>query len=309
MITIFNVFKGYTQDKTISWINENAHPLAVDTVVSVKDLSFLSSELQGNTVVGLGEASHGTREFYNQKKRIIEYLITNLKYKHLSFELPGTFVEPINHYVLDGKGDLKELVRKLYLYGTEEVCQVFQLIRSYNEQQSFENKVSLSGLDREEYAGNPLTRDKFMAENIIAEYKKSKNKTIIWSHNVHLAKDSAARHYEGLGFYIGKEFGESFYVLGFDTFKGAVNVIDGQEFIRHGFVGEQGSFSDIFAHVKFTDFFISFRKTPNPFSGIKNNITNIYSNWTEKRVLPVSLGNDFDAIIFIRESNPSVKLK
>ncbi|PZQ85503.1 MAG: hypothetical protein DI548_08585, partial [Flavobacterium johnsoniae] len=46
---------AYSQNKDLEWINVNAIPLG-----SVKNFSFLDSELNNNTIIGLGEASHGT---------------------------------------------------------------------------------------------------------------------------------------------------------------------------------------------------------------------------------------------------------
>jgi hypothetical protein len=76
----------------------------------------------------------------------------------------------------------------------------------------------------------------------------------------------------------------------------------------HFFEAKQNTYSSIFAKSRNERFFISFKSKPNPFIGIENDITNIYSNWTETRALPIKPGFDFDGLVFIRNTTNSVTL-
>lgn len=299
-----NIITGYSQDADTRWINENAYVVNADTAVSTTDLGFLTSELKNNTVLGLGEASHGTKEFYNHKRRIIAYLILHLGYQRLGFELSESYIAPINQYITSGTGDLKALMKDMVLYNTAEIYDLFQMIKRYNDTQPPAKKVHVFGFDREAYASDPFTRDKLMAENIIAEQSAHQCKTIIWAHNVHIAKDTTMAQFKGMGYYLQQSFSEKFYVLGFDTFKGSVTVITEDGMDKRDFETTQGSFSAMFAKASHPAIFIPFKK-PNPFSGVKNNITNIYANWTNNRVLPMIPGVDFDAILFIKTTTAS----
>lgn len=305
ILLLANVITGYSQDADTKWINENAYVINTDTAVSTTDLTFLTSELKNNIVFGLGEASHGTKEFFNQKRRIIEYLIAHLNYKRLGFEFRESYIGPLNQYLISGTGDLKTLMKDMALYNTEEIYNLFQFIKLYNSKQPTSEKVSVFGFDREEYASDPLSRDKLMAENIISEQSSHQLKTIIWAHNVHIAKDTTMAQFKAMGYYLQQKFGEKFYVLGFDTFKGSVTVITGDGFAKEDFQTEKGSFSEMFAKADHHTFFLPFNIKPNPFSGVKNNITNIYSNWTTNRSLSVIPGVDFDAILFIKTTTAS----
>lgn len=296
-------FFSYSQDKNIQWINENAISLAENP--SDKTFSFLTSELKENTILGLGEASHGTHEFYLQKAHIIKYLIKNSNYKLIGFELTKTYTNPINDYLQNGKGNLKEIVKELRLYNSQEIFDLFQWIKEYNQSQPKTKKVTLFGFDSEDFWSNPLTRDKYMAEAIIETQKTNKAKTIIWAHNVHIAKDTTMAGVEAMGSYLKQEFGSKFYVLGFDTYKGTVNVIEAGKITKHSFESEAGTFSELFSKANDKVFFLSFDKKSNPFLQDKNKITNIYSNWTKDRALPIQPGSDFDAILFIRETTAS----
>lgn len=299
------VITGYSQDAGTKWINENAYVVNADTAASTADLHFLSTELKNNTVFGLGEASHGTKEFFNQKRRIIEYGIVHLDYKRIGFEFRESYIAPLNQYLVNGTGDLKTLMEDMVLYNTAEIYQLFQFIQQYNTTQPASKKVSVFGFDREEYAADPLSRDKLMAENIVSEQSSHQQKTIIWAHNVHIAKDTTMAQFKAMGYYLQQHFGANFYVLGFDTFKGSVTVITAGGLAKQDFETEKGSFSEIFAQANHPAYYLPFNKKPNPFSGVKNNITNIYSNWTTNRDLPIIPGVDFDAILFIKTTTAS----
>jgi erythromycin esterase-like protein len=169
--------------------------------------------------------------------------------------------------------------------------------------------VVLTGFDSEDFWGNPFTRDKFMAENIIKSHVLTKSKTIVWSHNVHITKDTTMAKMPAMGSYLKQHFGKELYVVGFDTFKGTVNVLENGEFKAHTFEGKENSFAGKLTKAKYEAFFLSFATKPNPFTGMTSLITNIYSNWQQEPTpLPMRPGVDFDGIVFIRNTSASVKL-
>ncbi len=292
--------------ESLRWINENAYELNSDSD-STDDLSFLLSELKGKSIVGLGEASHGTREFYVQKARIIEYLISKNNFKLLAFESPQSVMTPINLYLQSGEGNLKELMKNMALYSTEEIYHLFQRIRGYNKDKAVEDKVVLIGLDSEDYWSDPYTRDKFMTENLIKIQEGRESKTIVWTHNVHIMKDTASNSL-AMGSYLNEHFKNEFYAVGFDTFKGAVNVLNQSEFEAHTFQAEASSFSSVLAQAKDKLLFLAFHND-SPFTGTTTFITNIYANWQEPpKPLQIKPGVDFDGIVFIRDTSPSIRL-
>lgn len=156
---------------------------------------------------------------------------------------------------------------------------------------------------------NPLARDEFMAENIANYQQESKAKTIIWGHNIHLAKDTTMAKCKGMGYHLKQKYHEQYYALGFDTFKGNVTVLDDDKFVQQSFEIQPESFSALFAKAKFPTFFIAFSNSKDdPFYNVEGNITNIYANWSKSQILPMRPGVDFDGLIFIRESTASVPL-
>ncbi|MCJ8163701.1 erythromycin esterase family protein [Pontibacter sp. E15-1] len=298
------------QDITINWVNKNAYPLQADSSSSnYHDLRFLSKVLKDKSIIGLGEASHGTQEFYYQKRRIVEYLIQEAGYKMVALESPSTTIEPINQFLQDGTGDMKVMLKAMGLYNSEEMYKLCLWIMTYNKNKSDKDKVKLIGYDSEEYWGNPFTRDKLMAESLIKARTVQNCKTIVWAHNLHIAKDTTMAEFKAMGYYLKKEFGINFYAIGFDTYKGSVNVLNNGELEKHYFKGNEDTFSSLFAKAIYPSFFIDFTTQGNPFINTVNKITNIYSNWKEPNPLPIRPGYDFEGLIFVKETSASIGIK
>ncbi len=273
------------QESSVDWINKNAYQLNSNSVSDNHDLRFLTKKLKNKSIIGLGEASHGTQEFYIQKRRIIQYLTSKDNYKIIAFECPQTAIEPINQYLQNGSGDLAAMLKPMGLYNSEELYKLFQWLMEFNKSKSSTDKVKLIGFDSAEYWGNPLKRDQLMSENFTKTHKIKKLKTILWAHNLHLAKDTTMANYKAMGWHIKQEFENQFYVIGFDTYKGNVSTISNGKFEKHDFEGKEGSFSSLFAKAKYPSFFIDFHKTPNPLINTLNSITNLYSNWARAKTL------------------------
>ena len=74
--------------KTITgWLNERAIPLvSVKAGAGFDDLQPLKSVLKDVRVIGLGEATHGTREFFQFKHRMLEFLVQEMGYTVFAIE-------------------------------------------------------------------------------------------------------------------------------------------------------------------------------------------------------------------------------
>jgi erythromycin esterase len=132
------------------WIKHSAIP--VRTVFAgngFKDLLPLIKIIGPAHLVALGEATHGTREFYQFKHRMLEFLVTEMGFTVFSIEasMPESF--DINEYVLTGKGDPEKALAALYnwVYNTEEVLDMIRWMRSYNADPLHTKKVKFYGFD------------------------------------------------------------------------------------------------------------------------------------------------------------------
>ena len=66
-------------DEVTGWLRANAIPLAtVEPGSGFDDLAPLRDLIGNARIVSLGEATHGTREFFQLKHRLIEYCVANI---------------------------------------------------------------------------------------------------------------------------------------------------------------------------------------------------------------------------------------
>lgn len=307
-LIFFTTITICAQQSTVNWLDKNVHGLNTDlSADNLNDLHFLNDKLSSKSIIGLGEASHGTREFYHQKGRIVKYLVQELNYRMLAFEATSEKIEPINKYIQEGSGDLKTILKTMGLYNSLEMYHLCVWLENFNKNR--QDKVELIGLDREEFWGDPFTRDESMAEIFVEKHAKRSSRSMIWSHNLHIAKDTTMSGYKAMGYHINQKFDTSFYVIGFDTYKGSMHVLNNSgKLEKHYFEGNEGTFSDLFSKSNYPMFFIDFSIPDNPLTGKVNKITNLYSNWQTPVPLPVKLASDFDALIFIRETTASISL-
>lgn len=88
------------------------------------------------------------------------------------------------------------------------------------------DSVKYYELDFKDYVKVNNLRDKLMAENVkwISDFEKSKGNDLllISGHNGHLAKSE--KFYEPMGSHLKKIFGEKYFIIGTDFYKGIVNI-------------------------------------------------------------------------------------
>src|SRR5690349_18191655 len=85
-----------------------AHAIRVKTVEAehgLDDLKPLKAVLKDVRVMGLGEGTHGSREFFQFKHRMLEFLAKEMGFTVFAIEASYPACWNINDYVLYGKGD------------------------------------------------------------------------------------------------------------------------------------------------------------------------------------------------------------
>lgn len=135
---------------TIQWLEENAIPLkGVEAEQGFEDMQPLKQIIGDARLVALGEATHGTREFFQSKHRMLEFLVTELGFSVFGIEatMPEGF--DVNEYVLRGKGDPEKALAGLYFWtwNTEEVLEMIRWMRRYNTDPNHTKKVKFYGFD------------------------------------------------------------------------------------------------------------------------------------------------------------------
>ena len=132
----------------VEWIRRNAIPLkTVEAGNGFDDITPLKHVVGDARVVALGEATHGTREFFQLKHRVIEFLATQMGFSIFTIEANMPEAYKLNDYVVDGTGDPKALLRGMYFWTwqTEEVLAMVEWMRKFN--QSGKGHIEFTGFD------------------------------------------------------------------------------------------------------------------------------------------------------------------
>ena len=115
------------------------------------ELTFLDKYINDKEIIGLGEDTHGTKEFQNMRTRIISYLISNLGFRTIVLEESYSHCLKLNYYILGGEGTAEEAVREglffPWVFKTEETIALVKCIREYNDTVNIDNKVRFYGMD------------------------------------------------------------------------------------------------------------------------------------------------------------------
>ena len=80
---------GAAQDDSaqLEWIQEYGHPLdAVEAGTDPGDLDVLWDIVGDTRLVALGEGTHGSREFFQLKHRLLEFLVTEMEFDVLAID-------------------------------------------------------------------------------------------------------------------------------------------------------------------------------------------------------------------------------
>ena len=137
-----------------AWLRENA--IAFDTTdpnSDVEDLLFLKEWIGDARIVALGEATHGTHEFFQMKHRMLKFLVEEMGFNIFAIEANWPEANLVNTYVHTGQGDPAELLRGLYFWtwNTREVLDMILWMRAHNENPGDAPSVSFLGFDMQFY--------------------------------------------------------------------------------------------------------------------------------------------------------------
>jgi len=142
----------YQLDKPlVEILNKELNPLTSDPLLwNNRDLLFLDY-FGENKIVGLGEATHGTSEFFKAKHRIFKYLVENHDFKIFAFEADFGESILINEAIQNGNCDqIRELMNTkmhFWTWQTEEVEELLDWMCSYNKSKEVDEKLQYFGLD------------------------------------------------------------------------------------------------------------------------------------------------------------------
>ena len=162
-ITLALAFLALAQEKSpvTEWIASHAIPLStVEARHGFADLQPLKKVIGDARIVELVEATHGTREFFQLKHRMLEFLATEMGFTIFAIEANMPEAYKVNDYVLRGEGDPAKLLKSMYFWtwDTEEVLDMIRWMREFN--QSGKGRVEFTGFDMQNISvAGPIVRD------------------------------------------------------------------------------------------------------------------------------------------------------
>lgn len=113
---------------------------------------LIAQEIKNARIVGLGEATHGTKEIFKTKLEIIKELITNHGFNTVAFEAPYAGFFEINEHIQSRTNLSKEDILShfsFWIWKTSEVLELVAWMRNYNSQH--DKQVKIIGIDIQGY--------------------------------------------------------------------------------------------------------------------------------------------------------------
>ncbi len=127
-------------------------PLELDN----QDLKVFDN-LKTVPIIGLGEATHGTKEFFEMKHRLFKYFVENFNHRVFAFEMDYGESLIFDEYVQTGKGDLVQLMKdKMYFWtwNTVEVKNLLEWMKTYNQTKAESERIHIYGIDCQTFSYN-----------------------------------------------------------------------------------------------------------------------------------------------------------
>jgi len=133
-----------------TWIQSHAIPLKTfHAGQGFDDMQPLKDLVGSARIVALGEATHGTSEFFRLKHRMLEFLVEEMGFRDFAIEanLPEAFA--IDDYLQSGQGDPAKALAGLHFWpwNTEEFLDMLRWMRSYNAKPIHKQKLHFYGID------------------------------------------------------------------------------------------------------------------------------------------------------------------
>ncbi len=99
------------------------------------DLAVFGKAVGDSRIVALGEATHGTREIFQMKHRLLECLVKEKGFTVFAMEANWPESLAVDRYIKTGEGDLRAALDGMYFWTwqTEEVLATVEWMRAFNQ--------------------------------------------------------------------------------------------------------------------------------------------------------------------------------
>jgi erythromycin esterase len=146
-----------------AWLQENAIPFnTTQPGADNRDLEDLRDIVGSARIVALGEATHGTHEFFQMKHRLLEFLVEEMGFTVFAMEAYWAESNAINEYIQTGEGNASKLLEYIqtgegnasklladlgyWTWQTQEVLDLIEWMQEYNQDPNHQS-LSFYGFD------------------------------------------------------------------------------------------------------------------------------------------------------------------
>ncbi|MEV5884663.1 erythromycin esterase family protein [Streptomyces sp. NPDC052020] len=122
----------------VAALDRAAHPLrTVEPGGGTRDLRPLDRMIGDARVIGVGEATHSSHEFFALKDRLFRHLVETKGFRTFALEAPWSTGLRLNDYVLHGEGDPRRIMREEFQrdylwWNNTDYLRLVQWMRAYN---------------------------------------------------------------------------------------------------------------------------------------------------------------------------------
>ena len=132
-----------------------ADPFPSHQLKSEKDLDSLLQQIGNANIVLLGEASHGTAEYYDWRAAITKRLVQEKGFNMMAVEGEWADSYRVNQFIKGAPKDSTQAVDLLrqydrwptWMWGNYHIASLVTWLNQYNQSRAANNKVGFFGLD------------------------------------------------------------------------------------------------------------------------------------------------------------------
>ena len=153
------------------------------------DLLPLKSIIGDARIVALGEGTHGTKEFFKMKHRVIEFLAKEMGFTVFAIEANMPEARLVNKYVLSGAGNSKTALAGIYFWtwNTQEVLDMIEWMYHFNK--SGDGHIEFFGFDMQ----IPHVALDSLISFVHSSGSSQKDSLLYYCHEINSAIDSVGR--------------------------------------------------------------------------------------------------------------------
>ena len=131
-------------------IDENVFEIKdVDPSIELEKSATLDTIFKNVRIFGFGEATHGTKEFFNLKIKFFKYLVKNQDVKNFAIEASYGNCIAINNFIHGEDGDSRVLLSNIefWTWNCKEVLDLIEWMKAYNIDKNTNDQLSFIGFD------------------------------------------------------------------------------------------------------------------------------------------------------------------